>query len=45
MASIMMLVKKGVLIKEGNPQKIESRNETIKINFDLKLKTSKLGCF
>lgn len=45
MASLMMLVKKGVLIKSGNPIKIESKNESINFNFELKLKAPKLGCF
>lgn len=41
----MMMVKKNLLKKDGNPLKIESKNETISFNFDLKIKTPKIGCF
>jgi RIO-like serine/threonine protein kinase len=45
LTSLIMLVKKGVLKKEGNPVKIESRTETLTVNWELKHKVPKLGCF
>ena len=42
--SLMNLLKYGVLVKTGNPVKIESKVEELSINFDFKYKTQKVGC-
>lgn len=40
-----MMVKRSLLKKQGNPAKIESKNETINFNFQFKTKTPKIACF
>jgi predicted component of viral defense system (DUF524 family) len=43
-SSLMSLLKNGVLVKQGVPVKIESKNEELSLNLDFKYRTTKVGC-
>lgn len=44
-ASIMMLLKSKVILKQGNASKIESKNEMISFNNAFKSQSLKVRCF